>query len=317
MGYEAHVLSQFPRDPLPSNSYYRLDVLASFFSTIRRTYNNHDLTTANIIFERHLSSCQLPKSSTFLYVDGPSPEEKRHTQELREARRVHALERAEACMSDMEDIFGRGGRLRKSHFRKLIKHIDGSFYWSLDARRSLSQFLRDQGWNIVECPSEADIAIAKDCTANDIVISGDSDSLIYASIRTIWRPLARGGYLVYDVQVLLKQLEMSRAALTVLGIVCRNDYSSNITRMGVSTNYSIIQPLNDTDPGAILQAYMAHEEVACKHPSKTHFNAAYTIFVLQEFTVAGPSVPPQTFNQEDATQDPSQRPVALEDIFYG
>lgn len=81
------------------------------------------------------------------------------------------------------------------------------------------------------------------------------------------------------------------------------------------------------DPGAILQAYMAHEEVACKHPSKTHFNAAYRIFVRQEFTaagpsvplqkeltVAGPSVPPQAFNQEDATQDPSQRPVTLEDV---
>lgn len=164
-------------------------------------------------------------------------------------------------MSDMENIFRRGGRLRKSHFRKLIKHIDGSFYWSRDARRSLSQFLHDQGWNVVECPSEADIAIAKDCTANDIVISGDSDSLVYASIRTIWRPLARGGYLVYDVQVLLKQLEMSRAALTVLGIVCRNDYSSNITRMGVTTNYSIIQPLDDA--GKYFVFLLMHDSIHC------------------------------------------------------
>ncbi|KAG0015364.1 hypothetical protein BGZ82_001431, partial [Podila clonocystis] len=97
--------------------------------------------------------------------------------------------------------------------------------------------------------------------------------------------------------------------------------------MGVSTNYSIIQPLDDADPDAILQAYMAHEEVACKHPSKTQFNAAYRIFVCQEFiaagpsvplqkelTITGPSVPPRSFNQEDAAQDPSQRPVTLEDV---
>ncbi|KAG0020648.1 hypothetical protein BGZ81_009264, partial [Podila clonocystis] len=214
----------------------------------------------------------------------------------------------------MEEIFRQGGRLRKPHFRKLLKHIDGSFYWSLDSRRSLAQFLQAQGWNIVECPSEADIMIAKDCTAKDVVISGDSDSLIYASIKTIWRPLARGRYLAYDVQMLLKQLEMSRAGLTVLGIVSRNDYSTNLTRMGVSTNYSIIQPFGDADPDTILQAYLDHGEVASKHASKTHFDAALKIFVRQQFTVEDCIVSSQVSNQEDATQDPVQRTVTLENV---
>lgn len=176
-------------------------------------------------------------------MDGPSPQEKHRTREFRDRKRADALAKAEASISSMEDIFRSGGRLRKPHFKKLAKHLNASFVWSMDSRRALAQLLQELGWSVVECASEADIAIASDCETHDVVISGDSDSLVYSSIETIWRPLGRGRYLVYDVPKLLKHLEISRTALTVLGIVCRNDYSSNISRLGVSTNFEIILSL--------------------------------------------------------------------------
>ncbi|KAF8923561.1 hypothetical protein BGZ47_004674, partial [Haplosporangium gracile] len=198
------------------NAFYRVDILASFFSVIRRAYSNHDLSTANTIIAQHLLSCGLPQASTVLYVDGPSPEEKRRTREFRDRKRADALAKAEASISEMENIFRSGGRLRKPHFKKLAKHLHASFVWSMDSRRALAQLLQELGWSVVECVSEADTAIASDCGAHDIAISGDSDSLIYSSIETIWRPLKRGQYLVYDVPKLLKHLEISRTALTVL-----------------------------------------------------------------------------------------------------
>ncbi|KAF9370988.1 hypothetical protein CPC16_003361, partial [Podila verticillata] len=169
--------------------------------------------------------------------------EKRATLESRESRRTAALKKADALLSDMETIVQEGRRLRKQHFWKLRKSIDASFYLLPNLRTALAQYLRDKGWRVIECPSEADIAIAIDCTTSDIVITGDSDSLIHSSVHTIWKPLARGGYLVYDVPRLLQQLELSRTGLTVLGIVCRNDYTSNMKQMGLVTNYELIQSL--------------------------------------------------------------------------
>ncbi|KAK5823077.1 hypothetical protein F5H01DRAFT_129602 [Linnemannia elongata] len=308
-GYEAPLLSRFPQDPLPSNAFYRVDILASFFSIIRRAYSNHDSSTANTIVAQHLASCGFPQASAVLYVDGPSPEEKRRTRDLRDMKRADALAKAEASINDMENIFRSGGRLRKPHFRKLAKHLNASFVWLMDSRRALAQFLQGLGWSVVECVSEADIAIASDCGAHDVVITGDSDSLVYSSIETIWRPLGRGRYLVYDMPTVLRHLEISRTALTVLGVVCRNDYSSNISRLGVSTNFKIILSLEKdvtfTDPSAMIGVYLTHKDVACKYPKQDQFDAALKIFVLQEFTT-NPAPSPQELNY-NAAQGITQR----------
>lgn len=91
-GYEATLLWQFPLAPLPPDSFYRVDILACFFSTIRRIYSSPSLDqqTQHIIFEQHLQSCRLPKNATLLYIDGPSPDEKLAAREAREAKRVLA-----------------------------------------------------------------------------------------------------------------------------------------------------------------------------------------------------------------------------------
>lgn len=53
----------------------------------------------------------------------------------------------------------------------------------------MAEYLRNNGWRAFICLSEADTAIAFECQPNDIVISGDSDMLIYDTVVTIWRPL--------------------------------------------------------------------------------------------------------------------------------
>ncbi|KAG0366054.1 hypothetical protein BGX24_003860, partial [Mortierella sp. AD032] len=308
-GYEAPLLSRFPQDPLPTNAFYRVDILASFFSVIRRAYVNHDLSTANTMVAQHLVSCGLPQASTVLYVDGQSPEEKRRTREFRDRKRADALAKAVASISDMENIFRSGGRLRKPHFKKLTKHLNASFVWSMASRRALAQHLQGLGWSVVECDSEADIAIASDCGAHDVAVSRDSDSLVYSSIVTILRPLGRGRYLMYDVPKLLKHLEISRTALTVLGIVCRNDYSSNMSRLGVSTNFKIILSLEKdvtfVHPSTMIGAYLAHKDVACKYPGQNQFDAPLKIFVRLEFSI-NPTPSPQEVNHNSA-QEITQR----------
>jgi 5'-3' exonuclease len=242
-GYMAETVERLPQGPRPPETRYLVDVLGSMYPVIRRIFLKHDSATANHVFEQHIRSLQLPSTATILYVDGPSPAEKRATHGEREARRKSALAKAHTLLLEMESLLRQGKKLRKQQFQKLNKHINASFYLLPNLRATLAQYLEANGWTVVTCPSEADIQIALDCTAKDVVISADSDSLIHPSICTIWRPLARGGYLEYNVRRLLEQLELTRTGLTVLGIVCRNDYTTNMKRMGLHTNYDIIHSL--------------------------------------------------------------------------
>ncbi|KAI1292410.1 hypothetical protein EDD11_008779, partial [Mortierella claussenii] len=70
--------------------------------------------------------------------------------------------------------------------------------------------------------------------------------LAYNTIKTIWRPLSkRRHFLLYDVEEVLKCLGISRAHLTVLCIVSKNDYNNNLSLMGVITNYKVVKSLKE------------------------------------------------------------------------
>ncbi|KAI7830486.1 hypothetical protein BC939DRAFT_489849 [Gamsiella multidivaricata] len=104
-------------------------------------------------------------------------------------------------------------RVRKRHFINLSKQINAAFYWFVDFRRGFAQYMRNMGWNVIECPTEAGIAIAHACQLNDIILSSDSDMLAYDTITTIWRPMSRRKFLVYDVPIYVDKLKDVEAHL--------------------------------------------------------------------------------------------------------
>ncbi|KAG0196672.1 hypothetical protein BGX33_001361, partial [Mortierella sp. NVP41] len=268
-----------------------------------------------MVFEQHLISCQVPKTS-ILYIDGPSPDEKRTTVKTRESKRALALQKALSCIDDVESRVEGGRRVRKSDFKKLSKNVRAAFYWSLDSRKSLALYLISKGWNVVECPSEADTAIATDCQPDDIVVSGDSDMLIYDTVNTVWRPMARCQFLGYRLTEILDHLGISRAQLTTLGIVSKNDYTSNIARLGISTNHKIVKSLEKTeqDVEKLIQQYLVHPEVVCKNSSANHFEAAIEAFVRKSFGDLDSVVAMTTINEGATTQDVTQQSETVESI---
>ncbi|KAI8596826.1 hypothetical protein EDD21DRAFT_408068 [Dissophora ornata] len=116
--YETVVCSQLPQVPQSLNPdnltlpTIRVDVLASFYSSIRRFYSNQDLYTAHMALERQIATSGLPKSSV-LYLDGPSPDEKQKTRESREMRRAHALQKSLRSISELEKRVEDKLRIRK------------------------------------------------------------------------------------------------------------------------------------------------------------------------------------------------------------
>ncbi|KAG0272323.1 hypothetical protein BGZ96_005382, partial [Linnemannia gamsii] len=141
--------------------------------------------------------------------------------------------------------------------------------------------------------------------------------LIYDTVVTIWRPLSRGRYLVYELAEVLSHLELSRSKLTTLGIVSKNDYSSNLKRLGVITNHKIVKSLEETeaaDVEKLVQQYLLHPDVVCKKPSATHFQAPIKVFVHRQLTAPDSTMPPQSPDQEAATQDGAQQCGSLKHV---
>ncbi|KAI7820152.1 hypothetical protein BC939DRAFT_458464 [Gamsiella multidivaricata] len=80
---------------------------------------------------------------------------------------------------------------------------------------------------------------------DDIVLLRDSDLLIYARILTVWRPISKGQFLLYDVPGILAVLRINRTQLTVLCMVSKNHYNADIPSLGCVANLSIIRHLDD------------------------------------------------------------------------
>ncbi|KAG0263936.1 hypothetical protein BG011_007769 [Mortierella polycephala] len=174
------------------------------------------------------------------------------THAYREKNRAGALTLAHESIVKLEDRMERNLRVRKQALTTINKNLKEAFYWFLAARCSFTEYLRNKQWTVRENLTEADLATKPE----DAVISRDSDVLVYGTISTIWRPISRGRCLVYDVPNVLATLNISKIQLTVLGVVSKNDYNSNIYSFGCITNSGIIISLEGNDAPAMVESVL-------------------------------------------------------------
>ncbi|KAG0219994.1 hypothetical protein BGX33_010569 [Mortierella sp. NVP41] len=197
---------------------------------IKNAYSNHPQDKTNTILEEHVIIWGSRDNLVF-YVDGGQAVEKQHTTEIREAAREKASVKCARSLDVLEDRIDNNLKVRKSHFTNVRSSLASSFYWSFDDRQSFVTHMAQSGYMIRFCEAEADVAIAADCEPNDVVISGGSDMLAYASITMLWRPVSKSLFLVYDLPNLLRDIGLSRAQFTTLAIVSSNDYNRNIFQL--------------------------------------------------------------------------------------
>jgi 5'-3' exonuclease len=92
---------------------------------------------------------------------------------------------------------------------------------------------------------EADVTIAKDCGPNDIVMTTDSDTLVYGSINTVWKLESRRKVLAYDINDVCATLKLqTRTHLTAISVVSNNDYQANVPGFGVATDLRMIREID-------------------------------------------------------------------------
>ncbi|KAG0317269.1 hypothetical protein BGZ99_006411 [Dissophora globulifera] len=251
------------------------------------------MEAAHSIVERAIEKIAAPTNSV-LYLDGHPSKEKQPTHVCRQAVRTKALERAREGIGRLQDRMTKKMRVRKQLFLAVKKNLAKAFQWTLEARHDLAMHLRKKGWSVEECPTEADLKIASDCLPGDIVLSQDSDMFIYEKISTVWRPISRERFLVYKVADVLAVLGINRVQLTVLGVVSRNDYTSNIASLGFARNFSVIKALDGDDPASMVQRYLSDGQVASKNTSNNTFDTSLRVFVYDAQTALQPELTVQS-----------------------
>ncbi|KAF9357624.1 hypothetical protein BGX26_003415 [Mortierella sp. AD094] len=236
------------------------------------------MEVAHAIVLKEVSKLGTCANST-LYLDGGPSNEKRETQIRREEAREKALYQAKEAISELQLKVEKKTRAGKQMFRNIEKNLRKAYYWPSEARVGFAKFMRELGWDVRECGLEADVVIARDCRPGDIVISRDSDMLVYENIHKIWRPISGGRFLQYDLPGVLATLGINRIQLTALGIVSSNDYNRNIPTLGGATNFSILKSLDGTDVPTIVQNYLSHDQVFRKNVKQESFANSLRVFV--------------------------------------
>ncbi|KAG0312235.1 hypothetical protein BGZ99_009645 [Dissophora globulifera] len=231
--------------PIPASK-IRVDVGGSLFTTIRYTCSNTHSKTNNAYRRLEHQLIKLSKKDQLvLYVDGHPAAEKAITQRQREQNRHKARDRARKALATLKDHLQNNKRIRKHHITTASKELRSAINWTVDDR------LRD-----ILCATETDVKIVVDCKEEDVVVTSDSDLLIYKSVPAVWRP--RGGaksrwYSLYDKAAVLDALDVASTRLVALAILSGNDYTGNIPSLGIETNRKLIKKLGDRDKESIIK----------------------------------------------------------------
>lgn len=219
--------------------------MGTCFSTVKDAYSKHSHKVAHGILRREIERYGTTDDMT-LYIDGPQAVEKMWTAHTRQAKREKAMVQLEGSLDAFASRMNNGFRMKKQYFIDIKKGLGLSFYWSLESRAKFVDYMRELGWIVVFCDTEADVRLARDAEPGDVIISEDSDMLGYANIKTIWRPVSKSLILVYNMSDVLKTIGLSCSQLTALAVVSRNDYQRNIYSLGPATNFGVIQRIKDT-----------------------------------------------------------------------
>ncbi|KAF9998138.1 hypothetical protein BGZ79_008186 [Entomortierella chlamydospora] len=234
-----------------------------------------------------------------IYFDGEPPEEKLTTQLQRQQSRNKAQSRASNVVDELRNHVDSGLGIRKAIFSKIRKYLRECFRLSTTDRDALIAFLKSKGWIVVLCETEADVRIAEDCQVNDIVISRDSDMLIYTKVKTLWRPIGhaiQGKFLVYKISIIFASLGLTRTQLTSLGVISRDDYTRNIPILGIAINYSLVKRLDGKqDVPTLIHQCLELDSVVLKNVAKQSFSLSINVFVnMRQTPITATSAIPST-----------------------
>ncbi|KAG0033890.1 hypothetical protein BGZ83_004246, partial [Gryganskiella cystojenkinii] len=223
---------------------FRFDTQASFYSFLRSCYGFKSATNPEIghakvaaFLEDLLGNNDNNKNISVFYFDGNACFEKQLTSEKRHQEQQDALINADMLVTAIEKLSQQDQHISKTRFRKAFEKLSASFNLPIEIKKDLVQYLVDRGFKAKLCRFEADPEIAAECNPQDIVVTKDSDLFGYATVCSILKPISRGRYLMYNLQNVMRAMELNRTQLTLFAIVSTNDYDKSVPGLGPVKNH--------------------------------------------------------------------------------
>jgi 5'-3' exonuclease len=123
---------------------------------------------------------------------------------------------------------------------RLLKKIRKASKISKDALVESQPYPLPQNVQVVQARFEADVAIGHTAGGDDVIISNDSDLLVYER-STIVLKLFKGTWQVLSRERLLESLELSSLKLVWLASMSGNDYAPNVPDIGIKKSLAILK----------------------------------------------------------------------------
>ncbi|KAF8930895.1 hypothetical protein BGZ47_000341, partial [Haplosporangium gracile] len=188
------------------------------------------------------------KEQVRFYVDGMPAAEKQETHTERDQTRQKALIKTDIALSNLESRLIARRRVRKHRLSCASKYLRQAFHWSLEHRPTFAEYISNKDYDIVLCPTEADVFIAAECQPQDGVLSCDNDMIFYCIILVLWRPV--GSYksrrfIPCPKSIVLNTLVLPPTQLTAHAILSGNDYVSNIPHLAFETSLKITKGMKE------------------------------------------------------------------------
>ncbi|KAF9938628.1 hypothetical protein BGZ65_012530 [Modicella reniformis] len=89
-------------------------------------------------------------------------------------------------MDKLQDLLRDGKHAKKPLHISIKKSLKMAFHLQYADRIALGENLAERGWNVKVGSVEADVDIARECGPDDVVLTKDSDALVYKNITTTY-----------------------------------------------------------------------------------------------------------------------------------
>ncbi|KAG0326729.1 hypothetical protein BGZ99_009128, partial [Dissophora globulifera] len=283
-----------------SNFDLHIDLLGSHYALIVRLMTkDYKRTTSAARAGRAIAAMlretfNLENQIHLIHIDGVPNQEKAIEHAERNAAYSKQHGQLQAALNKMATKSSQGRWTSGTVIKLIHKKLGAVFKLSDADKRTLIKTLKDLGLPICQCYTEADICIADACedgSSQHLVVSGDSDLLVYESIDSVLRPIPRSSfYAIYDKDDVLDILQfVDPMQLVVLGIVSHSDYAKNIYGFGIARNAALIRSIPVSDVKTMLATYLLTVAPKVKGTlNLTMFSTALAVFYNRQQTPVSP-----------------------------
>ncbi|KAG0201066.1 hypothetical protein BGX33_010541 [Mortierella sp. NVP41] len=268
------------------DDHYDIDFLGTYFADIRRHLTGNNPEYDPVANGRSLAfRVQQDYTPAFacIHMDGEYTAQKALAHASRPQERAKKESRIQILFEELENRSEVGKWTPSSVVNEIKKTLPRIFSFTQEFRDGLAEGLRKVFGVVVDCDGEADTHIARVLAAHPtivingveqrrVVVSGDSDLLVYDSVKYLLRKMPRGdAFHFYTRAEVLEALGFQWSCqLVVYGIVSKNDYTVNIPGFSLKKNLDTILSLEvdeETTVDALLDLYINNMQGRVDNPA--------------------------------------------------